>query len=86
MFVCCPTLKSLRERLEKRGTESEQSIAKRCANSIGEVEALLSWREKVNYRIFNDDLAIAKRVLKSLLLALYPEELSFQEIIAYRNN
>jgi hypothetical protein len=76
----------MRDRLEKRGTETEQSIAKRCSNAIGEIEALLSWREKVNYRIFNDDLAISKKVLNSLLLALYPEELQSKEIIAHRES
>ena len=75
IFVCPPSLKSMRDRLEKRGTENEQNIAKRYANAPGEVEALLGWREKVNYRIFNDDLAISSKVLNSLLLALYPEEL-----------
>lgn len=59
VFVCPPSLQSMKTRLEKRGTETEQSVAKRCANALGEVEALLSWREKVNYRIFNDDLALA---------------------------
>lgn len=74
----------MKSRLEKRGTETEQSIAKRCENALGEVDELLSWREKVNYRIFNDDLELAKKILKSLLLALYPEELNCPEIIAFK--
>lgn len=72
ILVCPPSIQSMRDRLEKRGTENEQNIAKRIANAPGEIQALLGWKEKVNYRIFNDDLSVSSKVLNSLLLALYP--------------
>lgn len=39
MFVQTPTLEDLKARLEARGTETEESLAKRLGNAQKEIEA-----------------------------------------------
>lgn len=39
MFVQTPTLEDLKTRLEARGTETEESLAKRLGNAQKEIEA-----------------------------------------------
>ena len=65
----------MRERLQKRNTDTEAVIETRIKNSVHEIDQLLEWKEKVNYRIFNDDLATSQHTLLTLLKALYFEEL-----------
>ena len=56
IFLASPSLQHMRERLQKRGTETDETIETRLKNAVGEVDYLLGWKEKINYRIFNDDL------------------------------
>jgi len=65
IFVLPPDLKTLKERLVKRGTESEEKV-----------ELRLSWAEKemalapkYDYTIINDDLSEAIKALESIVLA-----------------
>lgn len=71
----------MKERLLKRGTETEETLKTRMHNSLSEIDYLLTWKEKVNYRIFNDDLETSTLIMLTLLKALYPEELKVQEIL-----
>ena len=71
----------MEERLVKRGTETEQSLKTRIANATNEIEQLLAWKKKVNYRIFNDDLETSKNTILTLTKALYPKELNCIEVI-----
>ena len=45
IFIAPPSLEDLRTRLEKRGTESPESLAKRLHNATGEIQGAtqLSW-------------------------------------------
>ena len=65
----------MKERLIQRGTETEETLKTRMDNSLSEIDHLLNWREKINYRIFNDDLTMSTENMLTVLKCLYPEEL-----------
>ena len=52
VFIAPPSISELRRRLRKRGTETEEVIEKRVSQAAGE----LSYAEKYDYVIVNDDL------------------------------
>ena len=52
IFVTPPSAKELKRRLEKRGTESPEVIAKRLARAVEESEGI----EAYDYIVVNDDL------------------------------
>ena len=66
----------MQDRLVKRGTETAETLKTRMENATGEVDYLLTWRDKVNYRIFNDDLQVSTETLLNLIRVLYPTELN----------
>lgn len=55
LFIAPESIEILRGRLEKRGTESEETIAKRLKNAVGE----LAQKDKYDYVIVNKDLDVA---------------------------
>ncbi|MGN0643233.1 MAG: guanylate kinase [Huintestinicola sp.] len=55
IFILPPSLKELRRRLENRGTESEDVIAKRVGEAAGEIAKAVNY----DYIIVNDDLDTA---------------------------
>ena len=55
VFILPPSVETLKERLEKRGTETADVIAKRVAEARGEIEKAY----KYDYVIVNDDLDTA---------------------------
>ncbi|MCI7767549.1 MAG: guanylate kinase [Oscillospiraceae bacterium] len=55
IFILPPSLETLRERLEKRGTETAEVINKRVAEAKGEIEKSYNY----DYVIVNDDLSEA---------------------------
>lgn len=59
VFIQAPSIDVLRERLEKRGTETAESLKER----IGKAEYELSFASKFNYTIVNDNLEIASATL-----------------------
>ena len=59
VFIMPPSLKVLRERLEKRGTDSRETIEKRMRNAQ---EEMLN-KEVYRHVIVNDQLAVAKKKL-----------------------
>ncbi|KAK0202883.1 guanylate kinase [Desarmillaria ectypa] len=66
-FISPPTMASLRERLNGRGTETEASVAKRLATALREIE----YAKEPNvhdYVIVNDDLERAYMLFKQLAL------------------
>lgn len=65
VFVLPPTLKELRDRLKKRGHESDEAIQKRFAQAASEIKEV-SWYD---YTIFNDDLDTAVSQLKAIYMA-----------------
>lgn len=65
VFLLPPSREELVRRLKGRGTDSEESIAKRLANASGE----LAQAEWFNYWVVNDDLGEAYAELKAVYLA-----------------
>ena len=74
VFISPPSVASLKERLLKRGTETEETLNKRLANASGELVEGWSRRKVFNYRIVNSDLAISKMTFETLVEALYHSE------------
>jgi len=65
IFLMPPSRKELMQRLTGRGTDSEESIAKRLANADGE----MAQAEFFDYWIVNDDLDKAYEELRAVYMA-----------------
>lgn len=63
VFIMPPSMEELRERLEKRGTDSQETIEKRLKNADGEMARAGEYM----YRIVNDELDTAYRRLCDLI-------------------
>lgn len=67
IFIKAPSIEALRERLEKRGTDSPEAIAERVAKAAEE----LTYATKFDYVLVNDDLpaafAEAEKVVEDFL-------------------
>ena len=63
IFINPPSLEALRERLEKRGTDSPEVIERRLANAEGEMSRAAEYM----FQVTNDDLGIAYRRLCDLI-------------------
>jgi len=66
----------MKKRLQKRGTETEETLTTRLGNAKGEIETLITMKNIFNYRIVNDKLDVSKSVLNLLVQGLYAEELT----------
>ena len=71
IFILPPSLKELRRRLNKRGTESEDVIEKRLNEAIGEIKQA----PKYNYALVNGELSVA---VDDLLAIIRAEELNLK--------
>ncbi len=69
IFILPPSLKELRRRLNKRGTESEDVIEKRLSEAAGEINQAY----KYDYALVNGELSIA---VDDLLAVIRAEELN----------
>jgi guanylate kinase len=65
IFILPPGRAALRDRLEKRGTDGVEEIARRLGLARGEVEKCPSY----DYVIVNDDLEEAYRLLRAIVTA-----------------
>lgn len=65
IFVVPPSLEALRNRLVKRGKDTEETIARRLKQAETEIAR---WRE-YRYMVVNDDLAEAYDHLRAIILA-----------------
>jgi guanylate kinase len=63
IFIRPPSLKALRQRLEKRGTDSAQTIAVRMGNA----EKEMARQDIYQHVIVNDSLAAAQAQLISII-------------------
>ncbi len=63
IFVSPPSMEALRERLEKRGTDSPEVIERRMANAEGE----MARASEYTYQVTNDDLGMAYKRLCDLI-------------------
>lgn len=65
VFILPPSREVLEARLRGRGTESEEVIAKRLTNALGELEAAGHF----DYHVVNDDLEEAADELRAIYVA-----------------
>jgi guanylate kinase len=65
VFIAPPSMSILEQRLRGRGTENEQTIAKRLANAQAEMDAIDTYQ----YLIINDRLEEAVESLRSIIIA-----------------
>jgi guanylate kinase len=65
IFVTTPNQEVLKERLLKRGTETEESMKVRMFNAIREMQKI----DEYDYLLINDDFDEAKELLKSVAIA-----------------
>lgn len=63
LFIAPESIDILKERLEKRGTESDEAISKRLKNAVGEI----AQKDKYDRVIINKDLDNAYRELKEYI-------------------
>lgn len=77
LFVFPPAFEDLKARLEKRGTESPETLAKRLGNASNEMSQGLVDDDEylIGYRLINKDLGKSKKVFINLMEALYEKDL-----------
>lgn len=83
VFILPPSVKELKRRLTKRGTEDEQVIAKRMLKSLDEMKLAA----KFDYVIVNHDIELSARKLLAIMLAekqRYKRMAGIEEIILNR--
>ena len=66
-FIKPPSLELLEKRLRERGTETEESLAKRLETAKRELEYEKAESEAFDHVLVNDDLELAYTQLKSIL-------------------
>lgn len=65
VFIMPPSMKELRDRLVKRGTESKDKIVERFKNAYKEINEI----KKYNYVVINDEVSNAVNKIKAIMLA-----------------
>ena len=75
MFIAPPGYTELERRLRGRGTDAEDSILRRLANSKKEMSF---WRE-YDYIIVNDDLASARTAFSQIISSLRLKSARYKE-------
>jgi guanylate kinase len=65
IFILPPSIEVLQQRLEKRGKDDTQIIARRMKDAVTE----MSHYPEFDYLVVNDDFAIALNALKSIVLS-----------------
>lgn len=65
VFIMPPSMRELRDRLVKRGTESKDKIIERFKNAYKEINEL----NKYNYVVINDEVEKAVQKVRAIMLA-----------------
>ena len=65
IFIMPPSMRELRDRLVKRGTESKEKIIERFKNAYKEINEI----SKYNYVVINDDVDKAVEKVRAIMLA-----------------
>ena len=65
IFVTTPNQEVLKQRLQSRGTETEESMKVRMFNAIREMQKI----EEYDYLLINDDFEEAKKFLRCVAIA-----------------
>ena len=63
IFLLPPSLEELKRRIEGRGTESPESLARRLKNAVAEIKI----GKNYNYVVVNDDIDVAAAQIKSII-------------------
>lgn len=63
VFILPPSLKELRRRIQNRGTETEEAIRVRMAETVKEIHEIVHYE----YYVINDDLQVAVQQVKSIM-------------------
>lgn len=63
IFILPPSLKELKNRIEKRGSETEESLKKRMAKAKEELE----FANKYQYLLVNDDVVKASTLIEKII-------------------
>lgn len=79
IFILPPSLETLKQRLEKRGTETAEVIEKRVAEARGEIEKAYDY----DYVIVNDDL---NEAVSDFLKAVDAEKLTAKRNVSLIDN
>ena len=65
IFIVPPSMEELENRIKKRGTETEEEVAKRFQSSYKEI----NYVSKYNYIVINDEIEKAVERVKSIIIA-----------------
>ena len=65
IFILPPSMEELKNRIEKRGSETEESLLKRFQSAFAEI----NYVSKYNYVVVNDTVEKAVKSLESIILA-----------------
>ncbi len=65
IFILPPSMEELKKRINKRGTETEEEVAKRFSASYEEINNI----SKYNYVVINDEIDKAVEKVKSIIIA-----------------
>jgi len=76
IFILPPSIAALRERLVKRGTETEKSLETRLTNAGHEITECFQKPDIFNYRLVNEDLNVSKATFELLIMGLYLKEIA----------
>lgn len=79
LFLFPPTLAELQARLEKRGTETKESLETRMNNATREITQAIQKDDPkclIGYRVINKDLQKSSRLFTQIIETLYKSELA----------
>lgn len=65
IFIIPPSMEELKNRIKKRGTETEEEVSKRFQSSYKEI----NYVSKYNYIVINDEIEKAVEKIKSIIIA-----------------
>ena len=65
IFIMPPSMRELRDRLVKRGTETKEKLIERFKNAYKEVNEM----SKYNYVVINDEVDLAVKKVEAILIA-----------------
>jgi guanylate kinase len=65
--VAPPSVEILKQRLTKRGTETEKTLETRLKNAPGELDQMFQLRDTFQFRVVNNDLELASKTFSSVV-------------------
>lgn len=81
IFIMPPTMKELKKRLIKRGTETKEKVLERFKKAYQEINEL----SKYNYVVVNDEVDVATKKIEAIMLAEKCRVDRIEEVDLYTN-